>query len=204
MGGHLQGGMMTSWLGYVDPEHQAHARVLASDVRLALPQLDVGVPQLQDPGAVDAARNTRGGGGGMAGQININATIKTRRTLCGSKPPTFHRAQVDVSHGFHVVLGLQGDLQDFGAVEDLLVAGGGDRLPRDAVHLVEGVRLQDALVCRADEDLQPQRLLASVAMQLEHTHTPQEVKCTVVLNTIYLADVFIQSNVQGGFELGTS
>ena len=83
----------------------------------------------------------------------------------------FHRAQVDVSHGFHVVLGLQGDLQDLGAVEDLLVAGGGDCLPRDAVHLVEGVWLQDAFVCRADEDLQPQRLLAPVAMQLEHTHT---------------------------------
>ena len=58
MGGHLQGGMLPSWLGYVDPEHQAHTRVLASDVRLALPQLDVSVPQLQDPGAVDAARKT--------------------------------------------------------------------------------------------------------------------------------------------------
>lgn len=68
------------------------------------------------------------------------------------------------SHGFHVVLRLQGDLQDFGAVDDLLEAGGGHRFAGDAVHLVEGVRLEDALVCGADEDLKAQRLLASVAV----------------------------------------
>lgn len=37
-----------------DPEHNSHPGVLPPDVRLALPELDVGVPQLQDPGAVDA------------------------------------------------------------------------------------------------------------------------------------------------------
>lgn len=70
------------------------------------------------------------------------------------------------SHCFHVVLWLQGDLEDFGAVDDLLVAGGGHRLASDAVHLVKGVGLQDALVRSPDEDLQPQRLLPPVAMQL--------------------------------------
>ncbi|TNN65259.1 hypothetical protein EYF80_024548 [Liparis tanakae] len=56
------------------------------------------------------------------------------------------------------------DLQDFGAVDDLLVAGGRDRLPGDAVDLVEGVGLEDALVSRPDKDLEGERLLASVAM----------------------------------------
>lgn len=68
------------------------------------------------------------------------------------------------SHCFHVVLWLQGDLQDFGAVDDLLKAGGRHRFASDAVHLVEGVRLEDALVCGADEDLKAERLLASVAV----------------------------------------
>lgn len=49
-------------------------------------------------------------------------------------------------------------------MDDLLEAGGGHRFAGDAVDLVEGVRLEDALVCRADEDLQAQRLLASVAV----------------------------------------
>lgn len=35
------------------------------------------------------------------------------------------------------------------------------------MHLVESVGLQDALVCRADEDLQAQLLFASVTMQLQ-------------------------------------
>lgn len=35
------------------------------------------------------------------------------------------------------------------------------------MHLVEGVGLQDALVCCADEDLQAQLLFASVSMQLQ-------------------------------------
>ena len=37
-----------------DPEHHPHLRVLPPDVRLAFLQLDVGVPKLQDAGAVDA------------------------------------------------------------------------------------------------------------------------------------------------------
>lgn len=68
------------------------------------------------------------------------------------------------SHCFHVVLWLQGDLQDFGAVDDLLEAGGRHRLAGDAVDLIESVRLQDAFISRTDEDLQAERLLPSVAM----------------------------------------
>lgn len=68
------------------------------------------------------------------------------------------------AHCFHVVLGLQGDLQDFGAIDDLLIAGGCHGFASDAVHLVEGVGLQDALIGRTDEDLQTEWLLASVAM----------------------------------------
>lgn len=68
------------------------------------------------------------------------------------------------SHCFHVVLGLQGDLQDFGAIDNLLITGGRDRLASDAVDLIERVGLEDALVRRTDEDLQAKRILASVAM----------------------------------------
>lgn len=57
------------------------------------------------------------------------------------------------SHGFHVVLWLQRDLQDFGAVDDLLKAGGGDRLACDAMDLIKSVRLEDALICCTDENL---------------------------------------------------
>lgn len=71
------------------------------------------------------------------------------------------------SHCFHVVLWLQRDLQDFGAVDDLLKAGGRHCFASDAVNLVEGVRLEDALIRRADEDLKAERLLASVAVQLK-------------------------------------
>lgn len=39
-----------------DPEHHPHPRVLPPDVRLSFLQLDVGVTQLQDAGAVDATR----------------------------------------------------------------------------------------------------------------------------------------------------
>lgn len=74
------------------------------------------------------------------------------------------RKKQAIAHRFHVVLWLQGDLQDFGAVDHLLEAGGRDRFASDAVHLVEGVRLEDALVCRTNKDLQAERLLASVAV----------------------------------------
>lgn len=68
------------------------------------------------------------------------------------------------AHCFHVVLGLQGDLEDFGAVDDLLKAGGRNRFASDAVDLIKGVGLEDALIRRTDEDLQAKWLLASVAM----------------------------------------
>lgn len=84
------------------------------------------------------------------------------------------------SHCFHVVLWLQGDLEDFGAVDDLLKAGGRDCLASDAVHLIKGVGLEDALISRTNEDLQAERLLASVAMQL-HTRKSQK-------NRLFLGD----------------
>ena len=59
VGGHLQRQRAAAGLRDVDPEHQPHARVLPANVRLPLAQLDVRVPELQDPGTVDAARQNR-------------------------------------------------------------------------------------------------------------------------------------------------
>lgn len=59
MRGRLQRHVLSAWLRYVHTKHKADAGVLPADVRLALPQLDVGVPELQDPGAVDSARRRR-------------------------------------------------------------------------------------------------------------------------------------------------
>lgn len=56
MGGHLERDVLSSWLRYVHTKHQTNAGVFPTDVCLALPQLDVGVPELQDPGAVDSVR----------------------------------------------------------------------------------------------------------------------------------------------------
>lgn len=56
MGGHLERDVLSSRLRYVHAEHKADAGVFPADVCLALPQLDVGVPELQDPGAVDSVR----------------------------------------------------------------------------------------------------------------------------------------------------
>lgn len=56
MGGHLEGDDLSSRLRDVHAEHETNAGVLPTDVRLALPQLDVSVPELQDPGAVDSVR----------------------------------------------------------------------------------------------------------------------------------------------------
>lgn len=66
VGGYLEGDVLSSRLRNVHAEHQADARVLPAHVRLALPQLDVGVPELQDPDTVDSGRGRRGrrGGGG--------------------------------------------------------------------------------------------------------------------------------------------
>lgn len=71
-------------------------------------------------------------------------------------------------------------------MEQLLIAGGGDSLACDAVDLVEGVRLQDPLISRADEDLQAQRLFASVSMQLKHTHTQKSYTVLFALTEVFI------------------
>lgn len=70
------------------------------------------------------------------------------------------------SHGPHVVLWQQRDLQDLGVVVHGLVARGGHRLPRDTVDLVEGVGPQQPVVGGANEELQGQRLALHVAVKL--------------------------------------
>jgi len=49
-------------------------------------------------------------------------------------------------------------------VDNLLVAGGCNRFTGDAVDLIEGVGLEDALISCSDKDLEGKWLLASVAM----------------------------------------
>lgn len=49
-------------------------------------------------------------------------------------------------------------------MDDLLKAGGRNSFSGDAVDLIKGVWLEDALIRRTNEDLQAERLLASVAM----------------------------------------
>lgn len=56
MRGHLERDVLSSRLRYVHTKHKTNAGVFPTDVCLALPQLDVGVPELQDPGAVDSVR----------------------------------------------------------------------------------------------------------------------------------------------------
>ena len=56
VGGHLQRQRPAIGLRDVNAEDQPHPRVLSPDVRLPLAQLDVGVPELQDPGTVNAMR----------------------------------------------------------------------------------------------------------------------------------------------------
>lgn len=155
MRGHLEGDVLSSGLRNVHAEHQTDTRVLPTDICFALPQLDVGVPELQDPDTVDSVR------GGTQACVRFDVAW-AMAGLSG------------FSHCFHVVLWLQRDLQHFGAVDDLLKAGGGHRFASDAVNLVEGVRLEDALVRRADEDLKAERLLASVAVQLKHEETEEQ------------------------------
>lgn len=147
MGGHLEGDMLSSWLRYVHTKHQADSGVFPTHVCLALPQLNVGISELQDPGAVNSV--------GRREQSEPNGE---RGTKFKQETTNAH------AHCFHVVLGLQGDLQDFGAVDDLLIAGCRHGFASDAMHLIKGVGLQDALISRADEDLQTQWVLASVAM----------------------------------------
>ena len=56
MRGHLERDVLSSGLRYVHTKHKTNTRVFPTDVRLALPQLDVGVPELQDSCTVDSAR----------------------------------------------------------------------------------------------------------------------------------------------------
>lgn len=77
------------------------------------------------------------------------------------------------SHGPHVVLRQQRNLQDFGVVVQGLVARGGHCLAGDAVDLVEGVRPQQPVVSSADEQLQGQRLALHVAMKLRGREEPR-------------------------------
>lgn len=62
MGGHLERDVLSSRLRYVHTEHQADPGVFPTHVCLALPQLNVGVSELQDAGAVDSVGRKEGGG----------------------------------------------------------------------------------------------------------------------------------------------
>lgn len=160
MGGHLERDVLSSRLRYVHTEHKTNARVFPPDVGLALPQLDVGVPELQDPSTVDSVRRDKY----VSKTDNGNVYLKKKWRLSGNMFNDSEMHVLKCSHCFHVVLWLQGDLQDFGAVDDLLIAGGRNGLTGDAVDLVKGVGLEDALICCTNEDLQTKWLLASVAM----------------------------------------
>lgn len=151
MGGHLERDVLSSWLRYMHTKHQADSGVFPTHVCLALPQLNVGVSELQDPGAVNSVGR------------------REQREPKGEQGMKFKQEKKSIdtnahAHCFHVVLWLQGDLQDFGAVDDLLIAGCRHGFTSDAVHLIKGVGLQDALISRTNEDLQTERVLASVAM----------------------------------------
>lgn len=52
----LQGHNSSAGFGDVHAEDEPHPGVLPADVRLSLPQFDVGVPQLQNPRAVNAGK----------------------------------------------------------------------------------------------------------------------------------------------------
>lgn len=78
------------------------------------------------------------------------------------------------SHGPHVVLWQQRDLQDLGVVVHGLVARGGHRLPCDTVDLVEGVGPQQPVVSSANEELQGQRLALHVAMKLRRENDRED------------------------------
>lgn len=91
MGGDLEGDVLSSGLRNVHTEHQANTRVLPPHVRLALPQLDVGVPQLQDPDTVDSGRGgahvcVSTGSLNVAGQSNGGGRTLTWLSCCSSAP----------------------------------------------------------------------------------------------------------------------
>lgn len=88
-----------------------------------------------------------------------------------TKPEWFAVQEVP---GSHVALRQQWHLQHLGAAHHLLLAAGGHHLPRNPVHLVEGVGPKTALVGRANEQQQTERPL-TVAPQL-CTHTNADGK----------------------------
>lgn len=51
---HLERHVLTSWLGNVNTEHQSHTGILPPDVCLTFPQLNIRVPELQNPSAVNS------------------------------------------------------------------------------------------------------------------------------------------------------
>lgn len=104
-------------------------------------------------------------------EFYTNSLRKTNWTLVGF-----------LLHGFHVVLWLQRDLQDFGAIHDLLVAVGGDRLASDSVNLIKSVRLQDALIGCTNKNLEDKWILASVAMQLQTRKTDEAEQFKISTN----------------------
>lgn len=69
IGCHLQCDKLAAGLRYADTEHQADTCVFTSDIRLAFPQLDIRVLQLQDAHAVDTAKDT---GMQLSGRYYIN------------------------------------------------------------------------------------------------------------------------------------
>lgn len=56
--GHLEREPLTRRLRNMNTEHQSDSSVLPPDVRFSFPQLDVGIPQLQDTSAVDSEHTT--------------------------------------------------------------------------------------------------------------------------------------------------
>ncbi len=150
MRSNLQRHMLASLLGNMNTENHSNTCVFPPDVRLSFPQLNVGITKLENPSAIDSEKHS---------EASCHYAYLKPKTVGGGRIII-----IEVySHCFHVILWLKRNLQDFGAADDLLVAGGGDGFAGNAMDLIESVRLQDALVCRANEDLQSQRLLASVS-----------------------------------------
>lgn len=57
-------------------------------------------------------------------------------------------------HCFHIVLRQQWDFQNFGVGDDGLMACRRNGLASDTMDLIESMRSQQAIVCRADEQLE--------------------------------------------------
>lgn len=59
MRGHLERDVLSSRLRYVHTKHKTNTGVFPANVCLALPQLDVGVSELQDPSAVNSMKSDK-------------------------------------------------------------------------------------------------------------------------------------------------